>query len=71
MLGLIVARYLLELEPLASMPAEQLVAWLAPTIQRYLTGPVPEGGVWQSTHPGSAKVLDGDRSGGKNSTHGE
>jgi AcrR family transcriptional regulator len=37
MLGLIIARYVLELEPLASAPADQLVAWMAPNIQRYFT----------------------------------
>ena len=40
-LGLIVGRYLLALEPLASMPAEDVVAWIAPNIQRYLDGPLP------------------------------
>ena len=39
--GLIVVRYLLEVEPLASMSSEELVATYAPTIQRYLTGPLP------------------------------
>ena len=41
-LGLILMRYLLEVEPIASMPADELVAIYAPTIQRYLTGPLPE-----------------------------
>jgi AcrR family transcriptional regulator len=41
MVGLVVARYLLALEPLASMPAEDVVAWVAPTLQRYLDGPLP------------------------------
>ncbi len=41
MVGLVVTRYLLALEPLASMPAEQVVAWVAPTLQRYLDGPLP------------------------------
>lgn len=40
-LGLIAARYLLRLEPIASMPAEEVVAWLGPTVQRYLTAPTP------------------------------
>jgi AcrR family transcriptional regulator len=40
-LGLITLRYLLEVEPLASMPHDELVATYAPTIQRYLTGPLP------------------------------
>ena len=36
-------RHVLRIEPLASAPAEQVVAWLAPTLQRYLTGPPPGG----------------------------
>lgn len=40
-LGLILMRYVLRMEPLASMPAEQVVATYAPTIQRYLTGELP------------------------------
>jgi AcrR family transcriptional regulator len=43
-LGLILTRYLLEVEPIASMPADELVAIYAPTIQRYLTGPLPPAG---------------------------
>jgi AcrR family transcriptional regulator len=38
--GLIVTRYVLRLEPLASAPAEEVVAAVAPTVQRYLTGEV-------------------------------
>ena len=41
MIGLVMTRYLLALEPLASMPVEDLVAWVAPTLQRYLDGPLP------------------------------
>ena len=41
MLGLILGRYVLALEPLASMPADAVVATYAPTIQRYLTGDLP------------------------------
>jgi AcrR family transcriptional regulator len=41
MSGLVLTRYLLALEPLASMPAEDVVAWVAPNIQRYLDGPLP------------------------------
>ena len=41
MAGLVLTRYLLALEPLASMPAEELVAWVAPNVQRYLDGPLP------------------------------
>lgn len=39
--GLIVLRYLIEVQPLASLPAEEVVAMVGPTIQRYLTGPLP------------------------------
>jgi hypothetical protein len=39
--GLIMMRYVLEVEPLASMPAEQVVATFAPTLQRYMTGDLP------------------------------
>jgi AcrR family transcriptional regulator len=41
LIGLIMLRYLLEAEPVASMPVEELVAALGPTIQRYLTGDLP------------------------------
>ena len=41
MVGLVVTRYLLAIEPLASMPAEDVVVWVAPTLQRYLDGPLP------------------------------
>jgi AcrR family transcriptional regulator len=36
--GLVVIRYVLKLEPLASVPSEDLVRAVAPNIQRYLTG---------------------------------
>ncbi|MFK3982161.1 TetR family transcriptional regulator [Micromonospora sp. NPDC050397] len=38
LVGLAVARYVLRVEPLASVPAEVAVAAIAPTVQRYLTG---------------------------------
>jgi AcrR family transcriptional regulator len=40
-IGLILVRYLLEVEPVASMSAEDVIAIYAPTIQRYLTDPLP------------------------------
>jgi AcrR family transcriptional regulator len=40
-IGLIMLRYVLGVEPLASMPREKLIATYAPTIQRYLTGDLP------------------------------
>jgi AcrR family transcriptional regulator len=39
--GLILLRYVLAVEPLASMPRDRLIATFAPTIQRYLTGELP------------------------------
>jgi AcrR family transcriptional regulator len=39
--GLITARYLIKVEPLASLPPEVVVAMVGPTIQRYLTGNLP------------------------------
>ena len=41
MAGLIMMRYVVRIEPIASMPAETVVALIGPTIQRYLTGPLP------------------------------
>jgi AcrR family transcriptional regulator len=38
LLGLGLLRYVLKVEPLASAPAEQVVEWIAPAVQRYLTG---------------------------------
>jgi AcrR family transcriptional regulator len=40
-IGLIVARYVIALPPLAQMPAEDVVARVGPTLQRYLTGDLP------------------------------
>jgi tetrahydromethanopterin S-methyltransferase subunit C len=41
MIGLIVTRYVLRLEPLVAMSTEQVVAAYAPTVQRYLADPLP------------------------------
>jgi AcrR family transcriptional regulator len=40
LLGLALCRYVLRLEPIASQDPEQLIADIAETIQRYLTGPL-------------------------------
>jgi AcrR family transcriptional regulator len=40
-IGLILARYVVRVEPIASLDPERLVGIYAPTIQRYLTGPLP------------------------------
>jgi AcrR family transcriptional regulator len=41
--GLGMARYVVRVEPLATMPVERLVALYAPTLQRYLTAELPGG----------------------------
>ncbi|HEV2060346.1 MAG TPA: TetR family transcriptional regulator [Solirubrobacteraceae bacterium] len=41
--GLVMARYIVGLEPLASMPAADVAAAVAPTLQRYLTEPLAPG----------------------------
>jgi AcrR family transcriptional regulator len=40
-IGLILMRYVLAVEPLASMPSDDVVAIFAPTLQRFFTGPLP------------------------------
>lgn len=40
LVGLVMARHIVRVEPLASLPSEQLVQAIAPTLQRYLTGPL-------------------------------
>ncbi|GAB3402126.1 TetR/AcrR family transcriptional regulator [Flindersiella endophytica] len=39
LMGIAFARYQLRIEPLASVDIDELVRWLGPTIQRYLTEP--------------------------------
>jgi AcrR family transcriptional regulator len=41
LMGLAFARYQLKIEPIASTPVEDVVTWLGPTLQRYLTDPQP------------------------------
>lgn len=41
LVGLIVSRYLLAIEPLASLPAERVVSRVGPVVQHYLTDPLP------------------------------
>ncbi|MBM7791315.1 TetR/AcrR family transcriptional regulator [Tenggerimyces flavus] len=41
LIGLAMARYVIRLEPLASTPTDEVIAWIAPTLQRYLHGPTP------------------------------
>ncbi|MGY1694562.1 TetR family transcriptional regulator [Geodermatophilus sp. SYSU D00814] len=39
--GLVLMRYVIQLEPLASASREEVVAAVGPTVQRYLTGDLP------------------------------
>lgn len=41
LVGVVMARYIIGLEPFASLPAEQVAATIGPTLQRYLTGELP------------------------------
>lgn len=41
LLGLALTRYVLRLPPTVALRPEEIVAWLAPTVQRYLTAPSP------------------------------
>jgi AcrR family transcriptional regulator len=43
LVGVVMARYILELEPFASLPPERIAATIAPNLQRYLTGDLPDG----------------------------
>ncbi|MGB3486329.1 MAG: TetR family transcriptional regulator [Mycobacterium sp.] len=40
-LGVLMARHILEIEPMASLPVEQIVDTIAPNLQRYFTGDPP------------------------------
>jgi AcrR family transcriptional regulator len=40
LIGIVMARYVLQVEPLASASPDELVAAVGPTVQRYLTGEV-------------------------------
>ncbi|MGO8962952.1 TetR/AcrR family transcriptional regulator [Mycobacterium sp.] len=41
LVGVIMARYILKLEPFASLPAQQIADTIGPNLQRYLTGDLP------------------------------
>ncbi|BBY00668.1 TetR/AcrR family transcriptional regulator [Mycobacterium seoulense] len=43
LVGVVMARYILQLEPFASLPAQQVAQTIAPNLQRYLTGDLPAG----------------------------
>jgi AcrR family transcriptional regulator len=42
LVGVLMARYILDLEPFASLPPQQIADTIAPALQRYLTGDLPE-----------------------------
>lgn len=48
--GFIVARYVVKLEPIASLTPAEAEALLAPAVQRHLTAPLPE------RHPGASAL---------------
>lgn len=41
LMGVVMARYILELEPFRSLPVQQIIATIGPNLQRYLTGDLP------------------------------
>lgn len=41
LVGVVMARYILELEPFKSLPVEQVAETIGPNLQRYLTGELP------------------------------
>lgn len=55
LVGLLMARYVLELEPLASLPRERVATMVGPTVQRYLEEPLATSA--------SADLADGPGSG--------
>jgi AcrR family transcriptional regulator len=42
LVGLVMVRYVVRVEPLASAPVDRVVAAVAPTVQRYLTGDISD-----------------------------
>jgi hypothetical protein len=42
LLGIALCRFVLRLPPALALGRTELVAWLAPTVQRYVTGPPPQ-----------------------------
>jgi AcrR family transcriptional regulator len=42
LVGMVMARYILQLEPFASLPADRIARTIAPNLQRYLTGDLPD-----------------------------
>ncbi len=57
--GLIMLRYLIRLEPLASLPAPTLAALIGPNVQRYLTGDLPALALVEAGDPEAAVAAAG------------
>ena len=43
-LGAALCRYVLRLAPVVGMSRTELIGWLGPTVQRYITAPFPGSG---------------------------
>ena len=59
MMGLAFARYVVRLQPLATAEADTIASTIGPTIQRYLTGDMPEGRSQTSPEPHEDGGQDG------------
>ncbi|MCF4119419.1 TetR family transcriptional regulator [Antribacter sp. KLBMP9083] len=64
MAGVLLTRYVVRVEPLASLPSAEVAALVGPTLQRYLTGEISAAG---QLAPGLAPPM----AQGQNSSHGE
>ncbi|CAM2735325.1 TetR family transcriptional regulator [Mycobacterium intermedium] len=42
LMGVVMARYIVKIEPFASLPTDQIARTIAPNLQRYLTGELPD-----------------------------
>lgn len=58
-MGLMMARYLLRIQPLASATHDELVAWFAPTLQNHLIGPLPDTSGTPARHGPGQESADG------------
>lgn len=57
LLGVALCRYILRFEPLASLPADDVVAAVGPSVHQYLTGPAgaePQAGTASDARPATA-----------------
>ncbi|WP_433086997.1 hypothetical protein ACQP1P_14715 [Dactylosporangium sp. CA-052675] len=55
--GLVMVRYIVKVEPVASAPPAQLIAAIGPTVQRYLTGDLPAALAHDGPPAGSSEIL--------------